>query len=154
MPRRRAALTTLGVCTLSLALIGCAETASPSTDPGDTPTGAVTAAAEASSSVQAAAEGEACSALQTWSDEMHALGDMDTETASADDVEAQLGEIETAWDEVLAASEGVESADQQAVSDAGQELETAIDDASASDDVPIAQVIDDVEAAAQPLRGV
>ena len=147
MPRRTAVLTALGPLTLSLALVACAaETAAPTLTPGGTVAGA------AEDTGQTEAEARACDAIQAWSDEMNTLAEMDITTASAEDVQAQLDEIGGAWDEVRSSLAEVEAADEQAVMDAGEELETAIDEAQT--DIPIADVIEDVQSAAQPLQSV
>ena len=164
MARRNTALAALGLLTLSLALVACSGTASPGATSGVAgetsvalPSESGSAAGEtagdtAGSSGQTAAEVKACDAIQTWSDEMHKLGAIDTTTASVDDVKAQVLAIKNAWANVKTALNDVNVADKQAVEDAGKGLETAVDDVQT--DVPIAQMVDSVQTAAEPLRAV
>jgi TolA-binding protein len=157
MARRNTALAALGLLSLSLALVACSGTASPGATQGvagetsvASETESATGTAEATG--QSGAEATACDAIQTWSDEMRALGSIDTTTASVEDVQAQIIKIKTAWSDVKKALEDVNVADKQAVEDAGKGLETAVDNPQT--DVPIAQMVDSVQTAAEPLRNV
>jgi hypothetical protein len=164
MARRNTALAALGLLTLSLALVACSGTASPGATSGVAgetsvalPSESGSAAGEtagdtAGSSGQTAAEVKACDAIQTWSDEMRALTTIDTNTASVDDVKAQVIKIKTAWSEVKNALHEVDQADEQAMADAGKGLETAVDNVQT--DVPVAQMVDNVQTAAEPVRNV
>ena len=158
MARRNTALAALGPLTLALALGACTGSASPEPSQGvagETSVAGSTgegAAGSAAASGQTAAEAKACDAIQTWSDEMHKLGAIDTTTASVDDVKAQVLAIKNAWASVKTALQDVSVADKQAVEDAGKGLETAVDDVQT--DVPIAQMVDNVQTAAEPLRAV
>ena len=151
MARRNAALA-VGTLTLSLALVACAGGTSPSgevlseTSPplGTEPAGGATTAPGTSG--QGSAEAAACAAIQTWSDEMRALADTDPATASVEDVRAQVDTIRTAWEDVKTSLNAVEAADEQAVVDAGQGLETAVDDVST--DIPITDMVNEVKSAA------
>jgi hypothetical protein len=151
MARWTASLTRLGLLTLSLALVACTGTASSS------PSGGVEGATlepagsgAAASGPQAEAEAQACDAIQAWSDEMRALGAMDASTASVDDVRVQVDEIRVAWTAILTSLQAVELTDEQAVMTAGEQLETGIDNFQT--DVPVADAIANVQAAAQPLK--
>ena len=83
---------------------------------------------------------------------MRALTTIDTNTASVDDVKAQVIKIKTAWSEVKNALHEVDQADEQAMADAGKGLETAVDNVQT--DVPVAQMVDNVQTAAEPVRNV
>src|SRR5262245_4899469 len=162
MARRTAALATGGLLTLSLALAACAGAASPNPTSevlGETsaPETSGPEASEASSSSlpgsseQGAAEAATCDALQAWSDEMQTLAAMDPSTASVDDVQAQVDRIKEAWQTVKTNLEVVQAADKEAVQAGGAELETALDNLST--DVPVADMVSEVQTAAEPLRG-
>jgi hypothetical protein len=167
-----AALTTLG---LSLLLAACAGTASPSAPAGGSVAGATAAgsspaasveepsasapgasgsgaAASESLTVQDEAEVAACDAVQAWSDSMQELVAMDPAVASTDDVQAQVEKIRTAWEDVKASLENVDAADEDAVRDAAESLESSIDDFNT--DVPVADAIEEIKTAGQPLRDV
>jgi hypothetical protein len=159
MARRNTALAALGPLTLALALGACTGSASPGATQGVAgetsvalPSASEGAAGSAAASGQTAAEAKACDAIQTWSDEMHKLGAIDTTTASVDDVKAQVLAIKNAWASVKTALQDVSVADKQAVEDAGKGLETAVDNVQTN--VPIAQMVDSVQSAAEPLRSV
>ena len=160
MARRNRALAALGLLTLSFALVACSGTASPGATSGVAGETSValpsesgsTAGETAGASGQTAAETKACDAIQTWSDEMKALTAIDTTTASVDDVKAQVIKIKTAWGDVKTALGDVDVADEQAMADAGKELETAVDNVQT--DVPVAQMVDSVQTAAEPVRNV
>ena len=81
---------------------------------------------------------------------MRALTTMDTNTASVDDVKAQVIKIKTAWSDVKKSLQEVDAADEQAMADAGKDLETAVDNVQT--DVPVAQMVDSVQTAAEPIR--
>jgi hypothetical protein len=158
MARRNGAFGALGLLIVSLVWVACTGTASPgatqnvagetSGAPGTAPAGQASAAA----SGQSAAEANACAAMQAWSDEMRALVDMDPTTASVDDVRAQLDTIKTAWQDIKTSLDEVQAADEEAVVEAGDGPETAVDDVST--DAPIADMVDQVKTAAQPLKQV
>jgi hypothetical protein len=152
MARWTASLTRLGLLTLSLALVACTGTTSSSPSGGVEGASASAPAGSdaAASGPQADAEAQACDAIQAWSDEMKALGAMDAATASVDDVRVQVDEIRVAWTAVLTSLQAVEVTDEQAVMAAGEQLETGIDDFQT--DVPVADAIANVQAAAQPLK--
>ena len=155
MARRNTALAALGPLTLALALGACTGSASPEASQGvagETSVAGSTGEGSAAASGQTAAEAKACDAIQTWSDEMHKLGAIDTTTASVDDVKAQVLAIKNAWANVKTALNDVNVADKQAVEDAGKGLETAVDNVQTN--VPIAQMVDSVQTAAEPLRAV
>jgi hypothetical protein len=147
MARHRAPLFALGLLSVSLVIAACAGTAS--TSPSAAVQGATTEPA-ASASGQAGAEAQACTAIQTWSDEMRALVAMDAATASVDDVRAQVDKIKAAWDGVKASLQNVDATDEDAVVAAGQTLETGIDNFQT--DVPMADAIVAVQTSAQPLK--
>jgi hypothetical protein len=99
---------------------------------------------------QADAEAAACSAIQTWSDEMQAFVALDASSASAEDVAAQRGVVTQAWSDVKAALAGVPDANTAAVEAGWASLEAALKDIPT--DVPIADAIAGVKAAAEPLK--
>jgi hypothetical protein len=104
----------------------------------------------ATPSPQPAAEAATCSALQAWSDEMRAFVALDPKTASAEDVAAQRDAITTAWDAVQASLTDVKASNKAAVEAGWAGLQAALK--SISSDVPIADAIDGVKAAAVPLK--
>ena len=160
MARYRAPLVTFGLLSVSLALAACTGTAS--TSPSAEVQGATTepsagseSAAPASESAapasgQAGAEAQACTAIQTWSDDMRALVAMDASTASVEDVQAQVDKIKASWEGIKASLETVDATDEDAVREAGKTLETGIDNFQT--DVPMADAIAGVKTAAQPLK--
>lgn len=99
---------------------------------------------------QGDAEKAVCTALQTWSDEMRAFAALDASTASIEDVQAQRDAVADAWADVKTALGGVEAADEAAVTAAAAGLEAALDDFST--DVPVADAIDEIKTAAEPLK--
>jgi len=128
-PRRR--LATLVVAgSIALVVAGCGAAATP-TPQGD-------------------AEAAVCSAVQTWSDEMRALVGLDVSSASVEDVEAQRDVVTQAWADVKTALGGIEVADEAAVEAGWASLEAALKDIPT--DVPIADAIAGVKAAAEPLK--
>jgi len=104
----------------------------------------------ATPSPQPAAEAATCTALQGWSDEMRAFAALDPATASAEDVAAQRDAVTTAWDAVQASLTDVGASDKAAVEAGWAGLEAALK--SIPSDVPIADAIDGVKAAAVPLQ--
>ena len=104
----------------------------------------------ATPSPQPAAEAATCTALQAWSDEMRAFVGLDPTTASAEDVAAQRDAVTTAWDDVQASLTDVGVSDKAAVEAGWAGLEAALK--SIPSDVPIADAIDGVKAAAVPLK--
>jgi hypothetical protein len=106
--------------------------------------------AAATPTPQGDAEAAVCSSLQTWSDEMKTFVGLEAGTASAEDVAAQRDAVTQAWADVKTALGGVESADKAAVEAGWASLEAALKDIPT--DVPIADAIAGVKAAADPLR--
>ena len=101
-------------------------------------------------SPQPAAEAATCTALQAWSDEMRAFVALDPATASVDDIKAQRDVVTNAWDAVQASMTDVKASDKAAVEAGWATLEAALK--SVSSDVPIADAINGVKAAAVPLK--
>ena len=99
---------------------------------------------------QADAEAAVCTALQVWSDEMRAFAALDPATASADDVAAQRDAISAAWDDVQASLTDVKASDKAAVEAAWAGLQVALKNIPS--DVPIADAINGVKAAAVPIK--
>jgi len=106
--------------------------------------------AAATPTPQGDAEAAVCSAVQTWSDDMRAFVALDASTASAEDVAAQRDVVTQAWADVKTALGGVSSADTAAVEAGWATLEAALKDIPT--DVPIADAIAGVKAAAEPLK--
>lgn len=106
--------------------------------------------AAATPTPQGDAEAAVCSAVQTWSDEMRALVGLDASSASVADVEAQRDVVTQAWADVKTALGGIEVADEGAVEAGWATLEAALRDIPT--DVPIADAIAGVQAAAEPLK--
>jgi hypothetical protein len=106
--------------------------------------------AAATPTPQGDAEAAVCSSLQTWSDEMREFVALDASSASAEDVQAQRDVVTQAWADVKTALGGVESADEAAVEAGWATLEAALKDIPT--DVPIADAIAGVQAAAEPLK--
>jgi hypothetical protein len=106
--------------------------------------------AGATASPQADAEKAACTAIQTWSDEMRQFEALDPTTATADDVKAQAAAVQSAWADVKSAMEAVNAADKAAFMAAGDTLEAALKDIPT--DVPVADAIAGVKTAAEPLK--
>jgi len=104
----------------------------------------------ATPSSQPDAEAATCSALQAWSDEMRAFAALDPATASADDVAAQRDAVTTAWDDVQASLTDVKASDKAAVEAAWAGLQVALKNIPS--DVPIADAINGVKAAAVPIK--
>ena len=104
----------------------------------------------ATASPQADAEQAACAAIQTWSDEMRQFAALDASSASIEDVQAQADAVEEAWADVKTSMDNVEAADEAAFLAAGAELEAALTDFST--DVPVADAIDEIKTAADPLK--
>ena len=104
----------------------------------------------ASPSPQPDAEAATCTALQTWSDEMRAFVALDPATASADDVAAQRDAISAAWVDVQASLTDVKASDKAAVEAAWAGLQVALKNIPS--DVPIADAINGVKAAAVPIK--
>jgi hypothetical protein len=104
----------------------------------------------ATPSPQPAAEAATCSALQAWSDEMRAFAALDPTTATADDVAAQRDAVTTAWDAVQSSLTDVKASDKAAVEAAWAGLQAALKNIPS--DVPIADAINGVKAAAVPLK--
>jgi hypothetical protein len=101
-------------------------------------------------SPQPAAEAATCTAIQAWSDEMRAFAALDPATATAEDVAAQRDAITTAWDAVQASLTDVKASDKAAVEAAWAGLETALKNIPT--DVPVADAIAGVKAAAVPIK--
>ncbi len=99
---------------------------------------------------QADAEKAACAAIQTWSDEMRQFEALDPTTATADDVKAQAGAVQSAWADVKSAMGAVNAADKAAFMAAGDTLEAALKNIPT--DVPVADAIAGVKTAAAPLK--
>lgn len=106
--------------------------------------------AAATPTPQGDAEAAVCSAVQTWSDEMRKLVGLDVGSASVEDVQAQRDVVTQAWADVKTALGGVSSADTAAVEAGWTTLEAALKDIPT--DVPIADAIAGVKAAAEPLK--
>jgi len=106
--------------------------------------------AAATPTPQGDAEAAVCSAVQTWSDEMRELVGLDVGSASVEDVQAQRDVVTQAWADVKTALGGVSSADTAAVEAGWTTLEAALKDIPT--DVPIADAIAGVKAAAEPLK--
>jgi hypothetical protein len=104
----------------------------------------------ATPSPQPAAEAATCTALQAWSDEMRAFAALDPATATADDVAAQRDAVTTAWDAVQASLTDVKASDKAAVEAGWAALQAALKNIPT--DVPIADAINGVKAAAVPLK--
>jgi ABC-type transport system substrate-binding protein len=104
----------------------------------------------ATPSPQPAAEAATCSALQAWSNEMKAFTSLDPATATADDVAAHRDAVATAWDAVQASLADVKASDKAAVEAGWAALEAALK--NISKDVPVAEAINGVKAAAVPLK--
>jgi hypothetical protein len=104
----------------------------------------------ATPSPQPDAEAAVCTALQVWSDEMRALVALDPATASAEDVAAQRDAITSAWDDVQASLTDVKASDKAAVEAAWAGLQAALQNIPT--DVPIADAISGITAAAEPLK--
>ena len=104
----------------------------------------------ATASPQADAEKAACDAIQTWSDAMRQFAALDASSASIEDVQAQADVVEEAWADVKTSMDNVEAADEAAFLAAGAELEAALTDFST--DVPVADAIDEIKTAADPLK--
>ena len=104
----------------------------------------------ATASPQADAEQAACAAIQTWSDAMRQFAALDASSASIEDVQAQADVVEEAWADVKTSMDNVEAADEAAFLAAGAELEAALTDFST--DVPVADAIDEIKTAADPLK--
>jgi hypothetical protein len=158
------AATTLG---LSLLLAACASVASPSpASPsggvaGASAGGASSSATPASSGAspsasltgQDTAEAAACDAIEAWSDSMKALRDLDPSTSSIEDIEAQREAIGVAWTDVKLRLQDVDAADEDAVVEAAKSLESTLDEGLQTD-IPVADAIDEVQTAGEPLRAV
>lgn len=99
---------------------------------------------------QSDAEKAACAAIQTWSDEMRAFAELDPTTATSEDVDAQAEAVSASWAAVMESLRAVESADEAALETAAEGLEAAL--AEFPTDVPVADAIDSVKTAAEPLR--
>jgi hypothetical protein len=99
---------------------------------------------------QSDAEAAVCTALQTWSDEMRTLTNLDATTTSIDDAKAQAEKVSTAWGDVKTALAGVNAADKAAVEAGGDALVAAIN--AFPTDVPVAEAIAAVKTAAEPLK--
>jgi hypothetical protein len=149
MARRNGTFGALGLLAVSLVLGACTGSNPGATQDvlGET-AGPVGTGAAATG--QAGAEADACAAIQTWSDQMRALTEIDPATASVDDVRAQLDAIKTSWQDIKTSLSDVTAADKDAVVQAGDSLETAIDNVST--DEPITQMVDGVKSAADPLK--
>jgi len=104
----------------------------------------------ATASPQPDAEAATCTALQAWSNEMRAFVALDPATASADDVAAQRDAVATAWDAVQASLTDVKASDKAAVEAGWAGLQAALENIPS--DVPIADAINGVKAAAVPLK--
>jgi hypothetical protein len=130
MSLRSRSLAVFGALSLAIVVGACSGGATPSPQPD--------------------AEAATCAALQTWSDEMRALTALDPATATADDVAAQRDAVTTAWDAVQASLTDVNAADKAAVEAGWAGLEAALKDIPS--DVPIADAISGVKAAAEPLK--
>jgi hypothetical protein len=104
----------------------------------------------ATPSPQPAAEAATCTALQAWSDSMRAFAALDPKTATAADVAAQRDAVTTAWDAVQASLTDVKASDKAAVEAAWAALQAALKNIPT--DVPIADAINGVKAAAVPLK--
>jgi hypothetical protein len=124
---------TAGLAAVVVALAACGATASPAPSQDD-------------------AEAAACSAIQTWADEMRTFAALDPATASIEDVAAQREAVADAWDAFKATLATVDSADKAAVETAGATLEAALTDIPT--DAPIADVVGGITAAAAPLKAV
>jgi len=81
---------------------------------------------------------------------MRAFAALDPATATADDVAAQRDAVTTAWDAVQASLSDVSAADKAAVEAGWAGLQAAL--TSIPSDVPIADAINGVKAAAVPLK--
>jgi hypothetical protein len=127
---RNRSLAIIGALSLVVAVAACSGSSTPSPQPD--------------------AEAAVCSALQTWSDEMRAFTSLDPTTASAEDVAAQRDAITAAWADVQSSMAGVEAADEAAVEAGWATLEAALKDIPT--DVPVADAISGVKAAAEPLK--
>ena len=130
MDLRNRSIAVIGALSLVVALSACSGGATP------TP--------------QADAEAAVCTALQVWSDEMREFVALDASTATADDVAAQRDVVTAAWDDVKSSMTDVESADAAAVEAGWATLEEALKDIPT--DVPVADAIAGVKAAAEPLK--
>ena len=130
MSLRNRSLAIIGALSLAVVVGACSGGATPSPQP--------------------AAEAATCSALQAWSDEMRAFVALDPTTASADDVAAQRDAISTAWDAVQASLTDVKASNKAAVEAGWAGLQAALQNITS--DVPIADAIDGVKAAAVPLK--
>ena len=130
MDLRNRSIAVIGALSLVVALSACSGGATP------TP--------------QADAEAAVCTALQVWSDEMRQFVALDASTATADDVAAQRDAVTAAWDDVKSSMTDVESADAAAVEAGWATLEAALKDIPT--DVPVADAIAGVKAAAEPLK--
>ena len=130
MSLRSRSLAVIGALSLAIVVGACSGGATPSPQPD--------------------AEAATCTALQAWSDEMRAFAALDPATASADDVAAQRDAVTTAWDAVQASLTDVKASDKAAVEAGWAGLQAALKDIPS--DVPIADAINGVKAAAVPLK--
>jgi hypothetical protein len=130
MSLRSRSLAIIGALSLAVVVGACSGGATPSPQPD--------------------AEAATCSALQAWSDEMRAFAALDPKTVTADDVAAQRDAVTTAWDAVQSSLTDVKASDKAAVEAAWAGLQVALKNIPS--DVPIADAINGVKAAAVPLK--
>jgi hypothetical protein len=130
MSLRRRSLAIIGALSLAVVVGACSGGATPSPQPD--------------------AEAATCTALQAWSNEMRAFAELDPATASADDVAAQRDAVASAWDAVQASLTDVKASDKAAVEAGWAGLQAALKNIPS--DVPIADAINGVKAAAIPLK--
>lgn len=96
------------------------------------------------------AEAATCAAIQTFSDELRELYSLDTATASIEDYQAQRTVVVDSWAAVTTSLEGVEAADDAAVTAGKAAVTAAID--SFPTDAPVAEAVEGVRTAADPMR--
>lgn len=106
--------------------------------------------AAATPTPQADAEGAACAAIQTFSDELRSLYSLDPTTASTEDYQAQRQVVADSWDAVKTSLEGVTASDEAAV-EAGK---TAVEEAVKAfpTDVPVSEGVETVKTASDGIR--
>ncbi len=98
---------------------------------------------------QAAAEDNLCASLTSFSSSVVNLQGLDPATASQDDYEAAVQEIEKAGNTVREDAEDVSDADTAALESAVNDLEAAADDVP--DDVPVADAVSTLQPEVQAV---
>ncbi len=88
---------------------------------------------------QATAEQNLCGSLSSFSAAVVNLQGLDVQTASQDDYEEAVAQVQDAWDDVRNDAEEVRDADSAALESANEDLSNAVEDAP--QDVPVADAV-------------